>query len=112
MSNKTATILTRTEPETKEAADILFEKIGMSTSTAVNVFLHKAVEVGGFPFETKIEDLDQITAKKAPDIPSLDKLTHEEVVAMLKDAEHSIQENGGYSAEEVFSKLREEFGYV
>ena len=51
MSRKTASVLTRTEPETKAAADKIFEEIGTSTSGAINIFLHKAVEIGGFPFD-------------------------------------------------------------
>jgi DNA-damage-inducible protein J len=42
----------------KEKADSLFEELGLSMTTAVNIFVRQAVKQGGIPFE--------ITAKTDP----------------------------------------------
>lgn len=46
-------ICIRTDEEVKKDAEILFDSMGMSLSTAVNVFLKQAIRVNGMPFELK-----------------------------------------------------------
>ena len=40
----------RVDRELKERAEILFARLGMNMSTALNVFLRKAVDEGAIPF--------------------------------------------------------------
>ncbi len=49
MSNMNVTI--RIDEELKEEADTLFEDLGMSFTTAVNVFVKQAVREARIPFE-------------------------------------------------------------
>ncbi len=46
-------ICIRTDEEVKKDAEELFDSMGMSLSTAVNVFLKQAIRVNGMPFELK-----------------------------------------------------------
>lgn len=46
-------ICIRTDEEVKKDAEVLFDSMGMSLSTAVNVFLKQAIRVNGMPFELK-----------------------------------------------------------
>ena len=46
-------ICIRTDEEVKRDAELLFDSMGMSLSTAVNVFLKQAIRVNGMPFELK-----------------------------------------------------------
>ena len=48
---KAVNIYVRVEPEIKEQAELVFDAFGITISEAVNIFLHKAVMVGGIPFE-------------------------------------------------------------
>ena len=41
----------RMDDDLKTSADVLFGELGMSMSTAVNVFVRQAVRQGGLPFE-------------------------------------------------------------
>ena len=50
---KVANIYVRVKPEIKERAEQVFDSFGMTISEAVNVFLHKAIMVGGIPFELR-----------------------------------------------------------
>lgn len=48
-----AAITIRVDDETKQKADILFDELGISMSSAINVFLKQAVRYGGIPFEIR-----------------------------------------------------------
>ncbi len=47
------TIQIRVDDSLKNAADALFNSLGLDTSTAVRIFLNIAIETGGIPFEVK-----------------------------------------------------------
>ena len=44
------TIQVRVDDKLKETADVLFESLGLDTSTAVRMFLVAAIEMEGIPF--------------------------------------------------------------
>ena len=46
----TKTIQVRVDEKLKDTADILFESLGLDTSTAVRMFLVAAIETEGIPF--------------------------------------------------------------
>ena len=46
----------RVEKELKKNAEILFERLGMNMSTALNVFLRKAVDESAIPFAISLKD--------------------------------------------------------
>lgn len=49
MNNKTLTVAFRTTPEIKNKAESLFNSLGMSLSSAIDMFLHQAVKENRFP---------------------------------------------------------------
>lgn len=49
MCNK-AVVKSTTDEETKREATELYGRLGMSLSTAINVFLRQSIAVGGMPF--------------------------------------------------------------
>jgi DNA-damage-inducible protein J len=49
-----ATIQVRIDDKTKEAADSLFTSLGLDTSTAVRIFLIKALKHNGIPFAVQL----------------------------------------------------------
>jgi DNA-damage-inducible protein J len=50
---KTASLNIRIDPETKQGAEHLYAKFGITVTDAVNIFLHQSLLVGGLPFEMK-----------------------------------------------------------
>jgi len=50
---KSASINMRINPEFKEKVENLFGELGLSTTEAINIFLHQSVLQGGLPFEVK-----------------------------------------------------------
>lgn len=55
---RTAEVKARVEPGLKEAARNTYAKWGINLSDAMNAFLVKSVEVGGFPFDMRASRYD------------------------------------------------------
>ena len=54
---KTSTNVTiRMDTEIKHESEELFGNLGMSLSTAINVFLRKSLRTGGFPFDVRLDE--------------------------------------------------------
>ncbi len=53
-----ATIAFRVKPEIKKSADRLFERLGMTTSTGMNILLMQTLKHHGFPFQIVTSDVD------------------------------------------------------
>ena len=52
----------RTDAEVKAKAEQLFDALGLTMSTAVNIFLRQAIRHGGLPFEIKLDIPNETTA--------------------------------------------------
>ncbi len=57
----TAKININTDPDTKQAAEALFDALGMNMTTAINIFLKKAIQYKGIPFDVCIEIPNEVT---------------------------------------------------
>lgn len=64
---KKTTIAIRVPEDVKENARSIYEKLGFDLSTAINVFLRKSIECGGFPFEVRHEAPNEETLKAIKD---------------------------------------------
>ncbi len=51
----------RLDKDLKSKSEAMFSELGMTLTTAINVFIRKAVAVGGFPFEVKLEEPNKET---------------------------------------------------
>ena len=49
--SKTDELRVRVTPENKQRAKEVFEKCGMTTSAAINLFIQQSILVGGLPFQ-------------------------------------------------------------
>lgn len=59
---ETANINIRTDKKVKNAAEKIFEALGINMSTAVNIFLRQTIRENGIPFELKLNTPNEITA--------------------------------------------------
>lgn len=57
----TVKINVNTDPKTKQEAEKIFEAIGMNMTTAINVFLKKAIQYKGIPFDVCAEIPNEVT---------------------------------------------------
>ena len=51
----------RIDSEVKEAAEHIFEALGMNMTTAINIFLRQTIREKGIPFELKLDIPNQAT---------------------------------------------------
>lgn len=51
---KSANFNMRMDPQTKSSAESLFRELGMTLPQAVNMFIARALSVGGMPFDMKM----------------------------------------------------------
>lgn len=59
---ETTNLNIRVDKEVKAAAEDMFEALGMTMSTAVNIFLRQAIRENGIPFEVKLNIPNEVTA--------------------------------------------------
>jgi DNA-damage-inducible protein J len=52
----------RTDKEIKDQAERIFAELGLSMTTAVNMFLRSAIREHGIPFTLKLDTPNQVTA--------------------------------------------------
>jgi len=70
---KTDTLHIRIEPEVKKNAENTLNKLGLSTSEAINIFLHQVILTGGLPFDVILPRYNtetEVAMQEARDIAS------------------------------------------
>lgn len=68
---KNATLNLRVNPEVKQNAEAVLTKLGISMSTAVDIYLRQISMVGGIPFP--------VTVKQAPDRVNAEMMTTDQI---------------------------------
>ena len=96
MSNKTATVTVRMEPEIKEKAEKIMEELGLPVSVVINMFYRQIIAKNGIPFALTI-----------PGIPDEDTMSETELDAMLERGYQQSLNGETTSAEEIFARLME-----
>jgi len=61
LAKKTSTIHLRVEPAIKADVEKLLDRLGLSTTDAINIFLNQIVLTGGLPFPVKVPRPNEIT---------------------------------------------------
>ena len=58
----TTNLNVRTDKAVKDQAEEIFNKLGLSMTTAINVFLRTAIREHGIPFELRLDTPNEATA--------------------------------------------------
>lgn len=95
-----STIQIRVEDELKIKSDILFKALGIDTTSAIRMFLTKAVAIDGFPFDIKRD-----IAEYNPYAP----MTEEELLVRLELSRKHAEEGKYRNADDVVSDLRAKY---
>jgi DNA-damage-inducible protein J len=82
---KSGFINARIEPKLKKSAEAVLDKIGLSTTEAVTIFLKQVVAQRGIPFELKIPNRETVRA--------------------MRDVEEGRTESFSGTAEELFAHI-------
>jgi DNA-damage-inducible protein J len=101
MSNKTANLSVRIEPEIKEEAEKILSELGISASMAINMFYKQIILQHGLPF-----DLEALFE------PPLDisTLTPEQLNKELEKGYRDIQEGRVMPFDEFIAEFRKKYG--
>ena len=98
---RTSNIYVRVEPNIKEQAEVVLEKLGIPMSNAVSIFLRQVVMQNGLPFEVKIPNTKPLS------FPNLSEAEFN--MEMLK-TQNDFENGRTCSFEEVESEVKKELG--
>ena len=101
---RTANVFARVEPEVKEQAEQVLDRLGIPMSNAVGMFLRQIVLQRGIPFEMKLK----LPAYEEP--VAYGSLTKEQFDAEIEKGMEDIKAGRVYSADEVDAEMKREFG--
>jgi len=100
MAAKSANLYARIEPEVKEQAESILSTLGISASSAINMFYKQIILQRGLPFEVKIP------YEKPADISTL---SDEELSVELEKGYADIIAGRTRPAQQVFSDIRKDY---
>ena len=83
MAKKTAAVTARVDPEIKEKAEAILSLLGLSASTAVDMFYRQVIMTGGIPFKVVTHGA----------IPCVEDYTQDEIKAILREKVGSINKD-------------------
>ena len=90
-SNKTDMFRFRINPEVRNQVEGVYEKIGLSLTQAINIFIQQSINAGGLPFQATEDNAELLRAK------SMEKL--------MKELDAGKQSGEPISEEDVYKKL-------
>ncbi len=96
---KTATLNLRINPELKRNAELVLGQLGIPMSTAIDMFLHQVVLVGGIPFA--------VTLPPAPESIDISRMTPEQLIEEIQKGYDDYREGRVQPAEAVLEGIRE-----
>ena len=89
MTAKTTTVSIRIDSTLKKKCEALFNNLGMSLNTAIHIFLCRSLQVGGIPFEVR---LDQPNKETMAALLEAEHLAFESKVKRYSDVEEALTE--------------------
>ena len=100
--SKTTSIFARVEPEVKEQAEMVLNKLGIPMSNAINIFLRQVVLHNGLPFEVRIPQDRPIV---------IENLTPEEFNNEIEKGLNDLRAGRVVSADKVAGRINRQFGH-
>lgn len=93
MVTKSANVTARVQPEIKQQAEAVLEKIGLPVS---NISYRQIIMTGGVPYSLTV-----------PNLPTRDSMTDAEFNTMMEKGYHQAKTGEGISVDEAFEKIRD-----
>lgn len=98
---RTSNVFARVEPEIKEQAEQVLDKLGIPMSNAVGMFLRQVVLQRGIPFEMKLPQ----------EVPlAYEALTKEQFDEEIEKGMSDIKAGRVYSADDVEAEMKRDYG--
>lgn len=84
-----ATITIRVDDKTKQQAEELFNNLGLNLTSAINIYLKKAIAEQGVPFEVKKTNYNQETIQA---MLEADKIAHDNTIKGYSNLDELFKE--------------------
>jgi addiction module RelB/DinJ family antitoxin len=97
MATKSANVTARVQPEVKQQAEAVLERIGLPVSVLIDTLYRQIIMTGGVPYSLSV-----------PKLPTLDSMTAEQFDAMMEKGYREAQSGQGFEINEAFEKIRED----
>ena len=98
---RTANVFARVEPEIKEQAEQVLDRLGIPMSNAVSMFLRQVVLQRGIPFEMKLPQTTPL---------NYDSLTREQFDAEMEKGMADVKAGRVYSVDTIEAEMKRDFG--
>lgn len=79
----------RLDSDVKKQCEALYGELGMTLTTAINVFLRQSLRTGGFPFEVKLEQPNKETIAA---MVEAERIARDPSVKHYTDVEEALRE--------------------
>lgn len=93
MATKSVNVTARVQPEIKQQAEVVLEKIGLPVS---DISYRQIIMTGGVPYSLTV-----------PNLPTRDSMTDAEFNTMMEKGYHQAKTGEGISVDEAFEKIRD-----
>lgn len=98
---RTSNVFARVEPEIKEQAEQVLNRLGIPMSNAVGMFLRQVVLQRGIPFEMKLPQTAPL---------NYDSLTREQFDTEMEKGMADVKVGRVYSADTIETEMKRDFG--
>ncbi len=79
----------RMDSDIKKQCEMLYGELGMTLTTAINVFLRQSLRVGGFPFDVKLAQPNKETIAA---MLEAERIAHDPNIKRYSDVEEALKE--------------------
>ncbi len=94
-TTKSANVTARIQPEIKQQAEAVLERIGLPVSVLIDTLYRQIIMTGGIPYSLSI-----------PQLPTRDSMTEEQFHAMMERGYREAMEGKGLSFDEAFAQIQ------
>lgn len=95
MSVKSANVSVRVQPEIKEQAELVLEKLGLPVSVVIDTLYRQIIMTGGIPYSLNV-----------PKFNTLDSMTKNEFDVVMEEGYNQAVEEKGINVDSAFDELR------
>ena len=99
--SRTSSVFVRVEPEIKEQAEIILDKLGIPMSNAVGMFLRQIILQQGIPFDLKLPHAAPL---------SYQSLSREQFDAEIEKGLSDFDGGRFFSADDVEAEMKRDYG--
>lgn len=96
MAIKSANVTARVQPEIKQQAEAVLERIGLPVSVLIDTLYRQIIMTGGVPYSLTV-----------PQMPTRDGITDEQFNRMMEKGYQQAKNSQTLPIDEAFAKIRE-----